>query len=107
MLCDYDWPGNVRELENLMERVTVLRGGGDLDLDDLPESMRRGPAPSLDAEMGIGLEVGAFRTAVDRFQSDLIRDALSKSGGNKKEAAERLGLNRTTLIEKIKKLRLD
>jgi transcriptional regulator with PAS, ATPase and Fis domain len=109
VLCRYDWPGNVRELENLMERVTVLRGGGDLDLDDLPESIRRGPspAPAADVETGIGLEVGAFRTAVDQFQSNLIRVALTRSGGNKKEAAERLGLNRTTLIEKIKKLGLE
>ncbi len=106
MLCRYDWPGNVRELENLMERVTVLRGGGDLDIEDLPESMRRAPAPACDGESPTNGD-SDFRSAVDRFQSDLIRDALVKSRGNKKEAAEFLGLNRTTLIEKIKKLGLE
>jgi DNA-binding NtrC family response regulator len=106
LLCRWDWPGNVRELENLMERITVLRGGGDLDVDDLPEALRRPPAPASEAENGSNGESN-FRAAVDRFQSDLIRDALARSGGNKKEAAEYLGLNRTTLIEKIKKLRLD
>jgi len=105
-LCRYDWPGNVRELENLMERITVLRGGGDLDESDLPESVRRAPSFASDVENGNGGE-SDFRAAVDRFQSDLIRDALARSGGNKKEAAEFLGLNRTTLIEKIKKLGLD
>jgi DNA-binding NtrC family response regulator len=44
VLCRYDWPGNVRELENLMERITVLRGGGDLDVEDLPASLRRPPS---------------------------------------------------------------
>jgi DNA-binding NtrC family response regulator len=106
LLCRYDWPGNVRELENLMERITVLRGGGDLDVDDLPEALRRPPSPASEAENGSNGESN-FRAAVDRFQSDLIIEALARSGGNKKEAAEYLGLNRTTLIEKIKKLRLD
>ena len=106
VLCRYDWPGNVRELENLMERITVLRGGGDLDVEDLPESLRRPPSSAPDAENGSNGD-SDFRAAVDRFQSDLIRDALARSGGNKKEAAESLGLNRTTLIEKIKKLGLE
>jgi len=105
VLCRYDWPGNVRELENLMERMTVLCGDGDLGVEDLPESVRRVPAPAFEPE-SLGSEVD-FRGVVDRFQSELIRDALAKTGGNKKEAAEYLGLNRTTLIEKIKKLGLD
>ena len=84
----------------------MLRGGGDLDVDDLPESLRRPRTPALEGE-AIATGDGAFRSAVDRFQSDLIRDALARSGGNKKEAAEYLGLNRTTLIEKIKKLGLE
>jgi len=106
-LSRYDWPGNVRELENLMERLTVLRGGGEIDLDDLPESVRRRPAPPDALAYGEGSGDGLdFRSVVDRFQADLIREALAKSGGNKKEAAEQLGLNRTTLIEKIKKLGL-
>jgi DNA-binding NtrC family response regulator len=96
----------VRELENLMERITVLRGGGDLDVEDLPEALRRPPSSAPDGENGSNGD-SDFRAAVDRFQSDLIRDALARSGGNKKEAAEYLGLNRTTLIEKIKKLGLE
>jgi DNA-binding NtrC family response regulator len=106
VLCRYDWPGNVRELGNLMERMTVMRGDGDLDVDDLPASLRKAAAPGAGEEVVAGGE-SDFRTAVDRFQADLIRDALARSRGNKKEAAEYLGLNRTTLIEKIKKLGLD
>jgi DNA-binding NtrC family response regulator len=106
VLCRHPWPGNVRELGNVIEHMTVLRGGGDLDVDDLPASVRSTAAVAPSAEIPLGSD-NDFRTAVDRFQSDLIRDALSRSRGNKKEAAEYLGLNRTTLIEKIKKLGLD
>ena len=104
-LCRYDWPGNVRELENLIERLTVLRGGGELDVDDLPDPIRRAPLAAAASGATPAGELD-FRGVVDRFQADLIRDALDRTGGNKKEAAEYLGLNRTTLIEKIKKLGL-
>jgi DNA-binding NtrC family response regulator len=106
-LCRYDWRGNVRELENLIERLTVLRDGGEIELDDLPESLRRIRQPSSEGEKPEKPDSDLdFRSVVDRFQADLIRDALERTGGNKKEAAELLGLNRTTLIEKIKKLGL-
>ena len=102
VLCRYDWPGNVRELENLMERLSVLRGDSEVGPSDLPGNLRnpgRGESPDVSAGMD-------FRSVVDRFQTDLIREALEATGGNKKEAAELLGLNRTTLTEKIKKLGL-
>ena len=102
-LCRYAWPGNVRELENLIERLTVLRGDAEIDLDDLPVALRRAEVPLPETANDGDLD---FRGVVDRFQADLIRDALERTGGNKKEAAELLGLNRTTLIEKIKKLGL-
>jgi len=106
LLCRYDWPGNVRELENLMERVTVLRGGGDLDVDDLPEAIRRPPSPEFEADHGANGD-SDFRASVDAYQTKLIIEALKRTGNNKKEAAELLGLNRTTLIEKIKKLGIE
>jgi DNA-binding NtrC family response regulator len=104
-LCRHDWPGNVRELENLIERLTVLRDGGEIELSDLPESLRRVSPPDLQAGT-LALGEVDFRSIVDQFQADLIANALERTGGNKKEAAELLGLNRTTLIEKIKKLGL-
>ena len=103
VLCRYDWPGNVRELENLIERLNVLRGDGEVGVDDLPESIRAPGRSDLPGAVADGLD---FRGVVDRFQTDLIREALEATGGNKKEAAELLGLNRTTLTEKIKKLGL-
>jgi DNA-binding NtrC family response regulator len=101
-LCTYEWPGNVRELENLMERLTVLRGEGEIRVVDLPAGFHGNSMPALRVPQvspgGI-----AFRDLVDRFESDLILQALEQTHWNKNKAAQLLGLNRTTLIEKIKK----
>ena len=108
VLASHSWPGNVRELENLIERLTVMCGEGEITLDDLPSSLLQprsaapaGQAPSLPAE---GL---SFRDEVDRLEGQLIRQALDRTGGNKNQAAQLLGLNRTTLLEKIKKKGLE
>ena len=101
-LCTYAWPGNVRELENLIERLTILRGDGEIGLEDLPANftepgVSQPPAPQI-PESGL-----AFREVVDDFETNLILQALEQTGWNKNQAAQLLGLNRTTLIEKIKK----
>ena len=101
-LCDYDWPGNVRELENLIERLTVLRGDGEIGLDDLPANFLRAESSARRAPM-IPESGLSFRDVVDDYESDLIAQALEQTGWNKNRAARLLGLNRTTLIEKIKK----
>jgi len=104
-LMDYHWPGNVRELENLTERLTVLVGEGDIELDDLPSQVRAEPttqswAPRVPSS---GLD---FNAVVGRFETELIEQALDHTHWNKNRAAGLLGLNRTTLIEKIKKRRI-
>ena len=101
-LCAYGWPGNVRELENLMERMTVLRVEGEITPDDLPASHRNAAStdPTVPRLSSEGL---SFRDVVDRVETDLIVQALEQTHGNKNKAAQLLGLNRTTLLEKIKK----
>jgi DNA-binding NtrC family response regulator len=97
------WPGNVRELENLIERLVVLRGEGEIDVDDLPPALRTA-APAADASAPRVPETGlSFHGVVDRFEADLILQALERTHWNKNQAAKLLGLNRTTLLEKIKK----
>jgi DNA-binding NtrC family response regulator len=104
-LAQYDWPGNVRELENLIERLVVLRGAGEIGVAELPPELQAGrepvPAPSRLPPAGV-----AFHEVVDRFEADLILQALERTHWNKNQAARLLGLNRTTLLEKIKKKRL-
>ena len=106
-LVDFRWPGNVRELENLIERMVVLRGSGEIGLEDLPETHARpGGAPPAAAPRVPASGI-AFNEIVDRFESDLILQALEQTQWNKNRAARLLGLNRTTLIEKIKKKGLE
>ena len=103
-LVGYGWPGNIRELENLIERLSILKGFGSVEVADLPPKYRSTAASF--AETGSvdipenGLD---FNTAVDQFENALILKALEKTGWNKNQAALLLRLNRTTLVEKMKK----
>jgi len=105
-ICDHDWPGNVRELENLIERLVILRGEGEVAVDELPDAFRQGPAPLSPGAPRIPAGGLAFNEVVDHFETDLILQALEQTHWNKNRAAQLLGLNRTTLIEKIKKKHL-
>jgi DNA-binding NtrC family response regulator len=106
LMMRHDWPGNVRELENLIERSVVLRGQGEITARDLPpELWAAGPgAREPGAEPPRPAQTGAaFHEVVDRFEADMILRALEQTHWNKNQAARLLGLNRTTLLEKIKK----
>ncbi len=106
LLFTYDWPGNVRELENAIERAALLCRNGTIQPKDLPArvlslpSEERAPANLTDA--GVNL-----RAAVESFENNLIRQALEKTQWNKNRAAKLLGLNRTTLVEMLKRKRID
>lgn len=103
-LNNYAWPGNIRELENLIERLSILKGHGEVNMSDLPAKYKS--AAACFAETGIidlpdtGLD---FNSTVDQFENALILKALEKTGWNKNQAALLLKLNRTTLVEKMKK----
>jgi len=105
MLVGYDWPGNVRELENLMERLVILKGGATIEVEDLPKkflqntSFENNTADLLQLpEDGMNL-----KSVLSNIEESLIMQALDKTGGNKNQASKLLHLNRTTLIEKMKK----
>jgi len=106
-MLEHDWPGNVRELENLIERMVVIRGEGVLDVSDLPAQFRRGAAASDATVPNLGPGGVDFNDVIDRLETKLILQALDRTGWNKNQAARLLGLNRTTLIEKIKKKGLE
>ncbi len=106
-LEEYDWPGNVREMENVIERTVALTDGEIIDRHDLPPQFAvitnvsgALPVPALPAE-GVNLPV-----TIDNIEREMIRQAMAMSGGVKSRAATLLGLNRTTLVEKIKRLGL-
>lgn len=106
LLQCYDWPGNVRELENSIERALLLCRGQRIEPTDLPTRLRGlgGTAkcgPNL-PDSGIDL-----RAAVASYENDLIRQALDRTGWNKNRAARLLNLNRTTLVEMLKRKRIN
>jgi DNA-binding NtrC family response regulator len=104
-LTSFDWPGNVRALENAIERAVLLAAGPIIDIGDLParvlSDVRRCDAPAPLPDTGIDL-----RAAVEAFESNLIRQALERTGGNKNRAAQLLRVNRTTLVEMVKRKQL-
>lgn len=101
-LCSYGWPGNVRELENLVQRLVVMRSEGLIALADLPAPFTRETPAALAAPVvpASGL---SFADEVNRFETDLILQALEHTHWNKRQAAHLLRMNRTTLTEKIKR----
>jgi len=106
-LKGYSWPGNVRELENLIERLVILKGEGTIGLDDIQDRYME-PGPDVASPpLSLPSEGICFRTAVSRFENELITQALQRTHGNKNKAADLLRLNRTTLVEKIKRRRLE
>ena len=106
-LRQYAWPGNVRELQNLIEMLVVMREEGDISLEDLPAKIRASEGESPRAETIVFSEKGIdFNEAVGRLEKDLLLKALKMSGGVKNRAARLLNLNRTTLVEKLKRLNL-
>lgn len=97
-LENYSWPGNVRELENLVERTLVLCPKDRLELQDLPQQVRSGSGrPSRNAETGLDLKAG-----VRALEARLIKEALARTGGNRAEAARRLGISYPSMLAKIK-----
>lgn len=106
VLLHYDWPGNVRELENVIERLVILVEADEIQVDDLPPRMRRHESSEARPLMEIGDEGVDLKKILDDLENHLILEALKKSGGVKNKAANLLGLNRTTLIEKLKKKRI-
>jgi DNA-binding NtrC family response regulator len=107
LLCRYDWPGNVRALENAIERATLLAAGPLIGISDLPDKLRCTDAASLAPVLG-ELPPGGIdlKSVVEQYESELIRRALDRTGWNKNRAAQLLGLNRTTLVEMVKRKRL-
>jgi two-component system response regulator AtoC len=104
-LMAFGWPGNVRQLENVMERMLVLSPGRtQLAATDLPEDIAAARPILNTEEIAIPDDGLLFDDLVTSFEHTLIRRALERTGGNKRQAADLLHIKRTTLIEKLKRL---
>jgi DNA-binding NtrC family response regulator len=101
MLESYSWPGNVRELENMVERIVALSESDRIMLDDIPSSIMDKVLTTV-TEQGVDLV-----KTVNEIERKMICEALSLTKGIKAKAAAMLGLNRTTLVEKMRRLGID
>lgn len=105
-LVAYDWPGNVRELENMVERMSILANGDEIELEDVPDSIKGKGAKIESIEVTIPKDGIVFDQAVEEYERQLILEALNETNWVKTKAAKLLNINRTTLIEKMKKKKL-
>lgn len=128
-LKSYSWRGNVRELENLIQHMAILYSGQTVEVIDLPEKFHNleliKDPPKAEQELKnhhaptdnpksttidqVSWEDGQidFNDLINKFETELIVQAMRQTSGNKKEAAKLLNLKRTTLLEKIKKKAID
>jgi DNA-binding NtrC family response regulator len=104
MLLAHPWPGNVRELRNAMERAAVLARRDVVTQDDL--AFLNAATKAAGAVAPDWLE-GDLPTAVARLETAMIRAALDATGGNRAEAARRLGIHRQLLYEKLRRYGLE
>ncbi|HUQ11894.1 MAG TPA: sigma-54 dependent transcriptional regulator [Steroidobacteraceae bacterium] len=105
-LMAYAWPGNVRQLENAIERAVAFGAGrGQIDVDDLPPEVASARLESTAPGMVLPDEGLRLDVLVAGLEQNLIKQALERTNYNKGQAAQLLGLKRTTLVEKIKRLR--
>jgi two-component system response regulator HydG len=95
-LLDYDWPGNVRELENSIEHAIVISKGKYIEVSDLPIAVKHSETNT---------KTGSDRTIMEN-ERKLLKEVLEECGWNKKEAAKRLGISRSTLYDKLKKYQI-
>src|SRR6266513_2335203 len=103
-LLDYSWPGNVRELQNAIEYGVVLAQQGVIGVKELPTEIQLPPALQQ-AELG-GLPRKGVQT-LDDLERNAILQALAQCRGNKKKAAEMLGIQRPTLYNKLKRYAIE
>jgi DNA-binding NtrC family response regulator len=93
----------------LIERTVILKGSGDIVLSDLPPKLRSGqdgqatPVPTAVSDRSS--DRTDLRAILESVEDRMIAEALVRTGGNKNRAAELLGLNRTTLVEKLRRKR--
>lgn len=96
----HPWPGNVRELRNLAERLVILHAGKSVDVDNLPQELRA----AVTAEVTIRrFDLPENGVDLEAVESDLLRQALARTGGNKSRAARLLNLSRDTFLYRLKK----
>ena len=111
----FTWPGNIRQLENVIERAVVITESDTLTLHDMPADLFQtterfaevSMSPSRRDAYAEVIPVSSLRNERDRFEREHLEEALAAAAGNKAEAARILGVARSTLVSRMKKLGLE
>lgn len=103
-MTEYRWPGNIRELRNVMNRVSILSKSTIITREILAASLQPGSFSISEAEEKTAeMRINEKKIAIDRSNADLIKEVLSISKGNKRKAAELLGVSRKTFYRMLEK----
>jgi DNA-binding NtrC family response regulator len=108
-LASYSWPGNVRELENVIERAITLNRSGLITPEDLPQKICGYDAESVAAKPGADDLAALFvgLPTIDEMERRYLLYVLDATGGNRKRAAEILGINRRTLYRMAERFQIE
>lgn len=98
-LMSYQYPGNVRELENIIERAFILCRGSEIDRPHLPDFLCGSTLP--------GAAGGQISGGLAQIEATFLVNALERNGWNRLKTARDLGIHKTTLFRKMKKLQID
>ena len=103
LLMQYSWPGNVRELRNVMEKASIIAKSDLIRPEDLPDPIRQGIRSD---RLSTGCQLsGNLRQILEDTEKKVIENAIRSAHGNKTRAAEILGIHRTSLYEKLDKIK--
>jgi DNA-binding NtrC family response regulator len=105
---NHSWPGNVRELRNLVQRLLVLGGEGEVSVQEVDDTLNQ-TAASIESENPghQGLFDLPLREAREKFERDYLIYQLKKSGGSVGKLSESVGMERTHLYRKLRSLGID
>jgi transcriptional regulator with PAS, ATPase and Fis domain len=109
-LMEHHWSGNIRELENMIERLVVLSQSGTIEISDLPERLqRRSVTAEQTASHFVSFSIQGVNLSreIEQLENRLIVGALRQANGITSKAAQLLQVNRTTLVEKMKRKGFD
>lgn len=109
ILLQYSWPGNVRELSNVIERLVIFSNDGVINKKDLPPEIftlipEKNSKPSASSE---GLSTSHLNEQLEQVERDILLEQLKLANGNKQVCAKNLGVTRSTLYNRLKKLNID